>query len=313
MALDLLWYRDAPSSWAPSWHIRGLWQQHGVNFLFGSPKSHKSTLRRYLLSCSLSGVAPFGIDAFRVEHPVQRALLILREDHPGAERARMDAVLAEFEHHATPEVAFARPFAFDLLQASHVGSLRKTLEQHDFDLVIFDPLVGFHSADENNASEMSQVGNALHALAEVATVVCIHHTAKSVNDPETRSARTVGERARGSSAIPGFADVSLHLTRRLGTPLHTLEFECKNMEEPGPLDLTLDPQTWLWQPPIALTPESVMAAILTAPGSSFNQIVKTLGRRRDEIRRLLAVLEEAGSIRVEAGPRNSHLHYPVSA
>lgn len=100
------------------------------------------------------------------------------------------------------------------------ASLKRTLKlaaQIHAKLVIFDPLVEFHSLDENNASDMSSLLSPLRSWAHAneASVLVVHHTGK----PREGSAGAPTRRennVRGSSAIMGKVDGMILLDEATG-------------------------------------------------------------------------------------------------
>ncbi len=82
--------------------------------------------------------------------------------------------------------------------------------KHDIKLVIFDSLVRFHNARENDASEMAKILNFFKTLNDkgIATLV-LHHNRKSSN-----GVGGGGDMIRGSSDILASCDVHLSVNRR---------------------------------------------------------------------------------------------------
>ena len=78
-----------------------------------------------------------------------------------------------------------------------------------FDLVVMDPLVAFHTADENNNQQMAAIMLTLQTIVHQArtSLIVVHHSAKPPQD-DTMLGREEdgGMRLRGASAIFGGAD-----------------------------------------------------------------------------------------------------------
>jgi hypothetical protein len=306
----LLPYGDAPPDYEPEWLIEGVWQYHGVNFLVGPPKrARKSTLRRYWLACTLMGIKPFG--QYEIGRPVKRALVMLVEDHPGNERKVMDAIFRASGHDGLiPKVDFATPIGFSLNNGEHLGQLLNLVEERKYDLVIIDPLIEFHSCDENSASDMRRVALALRALAEKCCVVVIHHSSKPpLQGNMFGSSRTVGESLRGSGVLGGIADTTIR-SHAIGTHKHRikLHFEAKQAEEHDPVELDIDTDTWLIEPVAPLNRDAVLLALQNAGSLSRKELVETLGRRKTDVNRLIRELVEANlieEVRVRDGDTRS--------
>lgn len=101
---------------------------------------------------------------------------------------------------------------WDLTTPDFLGSLEEWQHAHPVDVVIFDTLAAFHSADENSSREMGAIMTILKRLRDRFrwTIIATHHTAKPTPGDEERS---LNYRARGSSVIAGSIDVHLSLRR----------------------------------------------------------------------------------------------------
>lgn len=81
--------------------------------------------------------------------------------------------------------------------------------EHEVDVILVDPLVELHNADENDNTAMRSVIAAFRAIAVVNRigVVILHHDRKGSHDPGNP------DRIRGASAISGAVRVMLTVTR----------------------------------------------------------------------------------------------------
>jgi hypothetical protein len=111
--------------------------------------------------------------------------------------------------------------------------LAATVAQRRPVLLILDPLIRVHRADENSAPEMAAILDGLRALARDAAcaVLLVHHTRKA---PALSSP---GHGLRGSSDLHAFGDSNLYL-RRLGAE--------------GPLELRIEHRAAACPPPLRL-------------------------------------------------------------
>ena len=92
-----------------------------------------------------------------------------------------------------------------------VDNLREVIARVGPQVVFFDPLIEFHSKDENNASDMMKVLQPLTALMmelEFSAVVN-HHSTK----PNEKNGRYGAELLRGSSALHGKGDSFMMLKK----------------------------------------------------------------------------------------------------
>ncbi|MGH7822369.1 MAG: AAA family ATPase, partial [Candidatus Binatia bacterium] len=115
--------------------------------------------------------------------------------------------------------------------------LRKTLDEERPRLLILDPLVRLHQADENSAAEMSSLLGELRALQrqyELA-VLLVHHLRK--NAPRAPD----GQALRGSGDLHAWGDSNLYLRRRDTSLRLTVEHRSAPSPEPSHLELALEP------------------------------------------------------------------------
>ncbi len=102
-------------------------------------------------------------------------------------------------------------------------------------MLLLDPLVRLHAADENDASQIAQLLGYLRLLErelELA-VVLVHHTRKYV-PPGTQA----GQGLRGSGELHAFGDSNLYL-RRMREKL-VLSAEHRSAQAPAPVCVYLD-------------------------------------------------------------------------
>ena len=84
---------------------------------------------------------------------------------------------------------------------------------HQVELIVLDPLVGFHNAEENANGAMEEVAGLLRRLAREtgAAVVIIHHTRKSNGDSEDHAGDM--DAGRGASALAAASRIAITLAR----------------------------------------------------------------------------------------------------
>lgn len=112
--------------------------------------------------------------------------------------------------HRRPEAGYLYQCSMARLyiaQQEYFNGLRGLIQEHRFDVIIFDPFYKIHNADENSSKEMSQVLGWLDELiAEFGiAVVIVHHHGKS----DTDNTKAV----RGSSTIIDWVDSALRMKR----------------------------------------------------------------------------------------------------
>ncbi len=79
----------------------------------------------------------------------------------------------------------------------HIAELTEYVRQNDIRLLILDPLARMHTAEENDASSMKPVVEALRGLSRLTTVILVAHYRKNVGGKNSRP----GQLVRGSSDL----------------------------------------------------------------------------------------------------------------
>jgi hypothetical protein len=102
-------------------------------------------------------------------------------------------------------------------------------------LLILDPLIRVHRADENSAGEMAAILDGVRALARATecAVLLVHHTRKAA------AGGVAGHALRGSSDLHAFGDTNLYLRRVASDGPLELRIEHRAAPCPPPLRLHL--------------------------------------------------------------------------
>jgi hypothetical protein len=113
-----------------------------------------------------------------------------------------------------------------------LARLEATLERLQPRLLLLDPLIRLHRADENSASEMSIILDGLRRLARSSrtAILLVHHARKA---PATNA----GTALRGSSDLHAFGDSNLYLKR--GAQIGTLELKVEHRAAAAPKPICL--------------------------------------------------------------------------
>jgi RecA-family ATPase len=195
--------RTAPLRWL----LDGLFLAGGAGILGGAPKTGKSFFALELAVAVASGTPGAGTWAVGTPGPV---LLLAAEDPLAVVVQRLTALaaararaLATLPVDLIVEPLVRLPDGLDRLAA--------TVAQRRPVLLILDPLIRVHRADENSAPEMAQILDGLRTLARDSgcAVLLVHHARKAPAGPSP------GHGLRGSSDLHAFGDSNLYL-RRLG-------------------------------------------------------------------------------------------------
>ncbi len=300
-------YSEIDPTEEAKWVIEGLIQKGGVNFITGEPKTHKSFLRKFLVASALSGTRVF--EQFEVQEPPQKVLALIIEDRIAWERRTMDCMFDSLGYLLDPPIGVCKPFGFKLNNASHVKQLIALVKREGYDFITIDPLIEFHSADENNASEMSAVTVALHQIAQFATLLVVHHSAKSQNKPGMAQG-SVERSLRGSGVISGAASLTIELTRIGLSSAHKLRKSGKETESMDEIKLRLDiGDTWCWELEGTLTAEGVRSYILGHPGLTTSDLARRLGKRKEIIVDFVEELMDCNEVKRAEGPRQRQEYF----
>jgi hypothetical protein len=139
--------------------------------LCGAPRARKSTLNAYLTVCALTSTPAFGILPVT---PIQRAAIFYGEGVVEAEATRFYAAFAGLGIDAAPYkeriTIFGPQFGLRFDPGLELRSLRRELQADGYDFVSFDPLVNFHSQEENT-SKMATVMAQITAFTEFAGLI----------------------------------------------------------------------------------------------------------------------------------------------
>ena len=278
------------------WLVDELWADAGVGLIGGTPKSLKSWLGLEMATAVATGTPCLGRFAVRSSGP---ALVYLAEDALPAVRERLGALCR------------ARQLELAALQVHviTVPTLRLDLE-HDFHrlvatvkalqprLLVLDPLVRLHRANENDAGEIATILGRLRAVQRTlgVAIVLVHHARKQ------GSARQLGQNLRGSGDLHAWGDSNLYLTRdRLGLRLVA---EHRASPAPQPLYLRLadgTPHLVIYTPD-SERPQPLEERIVAALREASAPLPRTHLRNRlainnQRLGQALKRLEQLGAIR----------------
>lgn len=129
--------------------------------------------------------------------------------------------------------------AFDLFDSDSVQKLAENIREKHADLLILDPLISFHSGDENNSQDMSRLFGILKKLQfELGiSILIIHHFHKPGD-----GFRSGAEKLRGSSVIHAVGDAYLCMEGPNAAGVVTLTFDLRHFENPQNIPIKLNPK-----------------------------------------------------------------------
>jgi hypothetical protein len=188
------------------WLIDELWAEQAVGILGGEPKCCKT-----FLALDMAVSVASGTPCLR-QFPVRQkgsVLLFPAEDSLAVVRRRLEGICAAARLclASLPIDVITAP-VLRLDRESDTKLLANTVESLRPSLLILDPLIRLHRADENDASQMAVLLSFLRHLQRTfgLAVVVVHHARKGASSRP-------GQGLRGSSELHGWGDSNLYLRR----------------------------------------------------------------------------------------------------
>jgi hypothetical protein len=221
---------DAPSH---RWLVKDLWGREAVGIIGGAPKCCKSWLGLDISLSVASGTPCLG--RFQVEHRGP-ALIYLAEDAAPMVRER---VLGICNHRRldieTLDLHIIDSPSLRLDLKSDRARLAGAVEQLEPSLLLLDPLVRLHRADENSSADVSALLGFLRELQRRfdTAVVLVHHMSK-------KHRAQLGQALRGSGDLHAFGDCNAYLVRKNDKLFLSVEHRFAPATEPVPLALVSD-------------------------------------------------------------------------
>lgn len=212
-----------------AWIVDGLFLEAGAGILGGAPKSCKSFFALDLCVAIASGTSCAG--RFRVLAPGPVVLLCAEDPH-AVVSSRLTA-LARARGRALRDLPI-EVIVDSVRLPDGLARLEATLAAAKPRLLLLDPLIRLHRADENSASEMSVILDGLRNLARSSrtAILLVHHARKA-------AAGSAGVGLRGSSDLHAFGDSNLYLRRLAADGALELKVEHRAAAAPAPLRLRL--------------------------------------------------------------------------
>jgi hypothetical protein len=282
------------------WLLADLFLVGAAGILGGAPKTGKSFFALELAVAVASATAAAGRFAVPTPGPV---LLCAAEDPPAVVVQRL-AALAAARDRALPTLPVEVIVEPGVRLPDGLERLAATVAQVAPRLLILDPLIRLHRADENSAAEMAVVLDGLRTLARATecAILLVHHTRKAP------AGGVAGHGLRGSSDLHAFGDTNLYL-RRVG-PDAALELRIEHRAAacPPPLRLQLRVEDTSAGPAArfvcddVLPPdplrERTLALVRDATAPLSTDVLRTmLGVRKQSLLALLQHLAADGLIR----------------
>lgn len=236
----------------PPFIAKPIISQHGLTFLSAQPKAMKSLVAMHMTYDLAEGLPVFGI--FGVTGP-KRVLYLDQEIGLPYMFERVEAIhnVRRGLNVGSNWYVMSKNLSLKLDTLQEVkgedgkmklaGPLVKAIEQAKPDVVVYDPLVCFHSKDENSNSEMHRVMERIMRIGieqNVASLV-VHHFGK---ESEYRHGADPN-RARGASTLWADADTFISLEKVLDAHINKdfirLKYSLRFRKAPPPTELDIIP------------------------------------------------------------------------
>ena len=278
------------------WLVDALWAEQGVGFIGGTPKSLKSWIGLDLAVSVASATPCLGHFQVRRAGP---SLVYLAEDRADVVRDRIEAIAkARGLLFGSLDVLVITTPALRLDLAEHCARLEATLAAHRPRLLLLDPFVRLHRADENSAQEVAAILASLRELQRKhhLAITVVHHTRKS------GGARQPGQTLRGSGDFHAWADSALYLTHQKAGLRLSIEHRAAPAPEPIYVSLADRPPHPVVSKPLADNSPSLQDRILDTLSRSPKPISRTalrrlLGVQNQRLGQALDKLEALGRVR----------------
>jgi len=286
----------------PTWLIDGLWADQAVGILGGEPKCCKS----FLALDIAVGVAS-GSPCLR-RFPVRRigpVLFFPAEDALGVVHQRLEGIC-----HAAGAVIDDLPLfvitaprlLLDLPQDR--DRLRETVAAIRPVLLVLDPFIRLHRADENASKDIAPLLGYLRELQREfhTAVLLVHHVRKGSSKDRP------GQALRGSSDMHGWGDSNLYLRRNHRHLLLSVEHRAAPSQNDIPVDLASDGDNLALSvlddlpddpepQPLSTSQRVIQALSLADQPLSSQQLRKLCRVRTATLCRVLAELRREGCVR----------------
>jgi RecA-family ATPase len=198
ISLDELMQTNFPEN---SWLIEKLIPHEGITIISGAPASFKTWLILQMALSISSGEKFIG----EFETKQGGILIVDEENHPREVRKRIQILGAKL---GLPIYLLSRK-GFIVTDEKQREMILNICEKHNLDTIFFDSLVRINKAEENDATQMSEVFRSIMSLCdEGKTVVLTHHERK-----EGFMKSSASNRLRGSSDILAAADCHISVSR----------------------------------------------------------------------------------------------------
>lgn len=226
ISLSELYSKKFPEN---KWVIEKLVPHQGITLISGAPASFKTWLLLRMAIDIAKGESLFG--QFKCEQ--NKILIIDEENHLRLVRERLESLGAEVDL----SIYFLSQEGFLVSKKGMIEDVLEICEQKDIKVIFIDSLVRINNAEENDASQMSEVFRNIKQFCQNGiTVIITHHERK-----EGMIKSSAQNRLRGSSDIQAAVDCHLALIRNKEdkTKISIEQAKLRMNEEMASFDVTV--------------------------------------------------------------------------
>jgi hypothetical protein len=217
--------------------------------IVGEAKSKKTFLALNMSVAIASGKSFAGVNIERQS----RVLHLSAEGGYFPTRERIQTMAKDISEEALSNIYFSKYVNMSSDVDDDYHALQSWIEKAKPDVLVLDPLIRFHSQDENSSTAMNVVFRRFRELIDKysLSIIIVHHTGKNTS---------LG--GRGSSLIRGEYDSCITL-KKLGDN-HKMYFDMRHVETPSPRKVSFNKDTFWFE---ASATDDKVVEYLTANGS----------------------------------------------
>jgi len=235
----------------------GVLLDRSLLLIVGQPKANKSFLALNMGVAIASGTDFAGFSVV----DKHRVLFLSAEGGYYSNRERIKTITADIDGADLQEIFFSIKIVPDLESDTDDAIFKECIEKYNPKVLILDPFIRFHTADENSSSSMSNIFAKIRKLIDGhdIAVILVHHEGKNAS-----------KGGRGSSVIHAEYDSCIKI-RKPKNGNHMFEFDMRHVETPEPKELIFNADTFWFEDPYKSSP--VVEYLKTNGSSSKNDIV----------------------------------------
>ena len=221
----------------------GVLLDRSLLLIVGQPKANKSFLALNMGVAIASGTDFAGFTVV----DKHRVLFLSAEGGYYSNRERIKTITADIDEADLHEIFFSTKVVPDLGNDADDTIFKECIEKYKPKVLILDPFIRFHTADENSSSSMSNIFAKISKLIEEhdIAVILVHHEGKK---PSNNS-----KGGRGSSVIHAEYDSCIKI-RKQKNANHKIEFDMRHVETPEHKELVFNTDTFWFEDPYKSSP-----------------------------------------------------------